>query len=100
MNMVTPIAALMCASMLCACSREKLDHAAGILNPDVAILNAQQAARRDYDKSIADYRNCLATDPPTAMVCDGQRRVMEANERVLSASMQRPSNTNVTVQGR
>jgi hypothetical protein len=102
-NLMLPFAAaLLCAATLCACtnSSERLKDVAGALNPDVAADNAQQDARLQYDKSVAEYRNCLSANPTNAGGCDGQRRIMEANERVLSAAVQRPNNTNVTVQGR
>ena len=77
-----PIAAmLLFASMLCACSGiERLDDI--VLSPGTA---AQEKARRQYEQSAADYRECLAANPANA--CDGQRQIMEADERKLSATV-------------
>ncbi|HMF25937.1 MAG TPA: hypothetical protein VKG24_27960 [Pseudolabrys sp.] len=48
---------------------------------------AQQYARREYERSVADYRNCMAANQMST--CESERRTMEANKRVLSASMKR-----------
>jgi hypothetical protein len=70
---VLPIAAtLVFASLLAACSgSERMREAAG----------SQTAAQRDYHQSVADYENCLAANPSRERACEGQRRIMEANER-------------------
>jgi hypothetical protein len=65
--------------------------AANMNNPQVA------PARRAYDQSVADYRNCLAVNPSNANACEGQRQIMEANQRVLSATFQPSTNTSVYV---
>ena len=70
---------LLFASMLCACSMSVIDT---VLNPDTAI---EEKARRQYEQSVADYRECLAANPANA--CDGQRRIMEANQRAHSAAV-------------
>jgi len=82
MKILLPVAAmLLFASILCACSGiERLDDI--VLSPDTA---AQEQARRQYEQSAADYRECLAASPANA--CDGQRRIMEADERRLSAAV-------------
>jgi hypothetical protein len=72
---------LLFASVLCACSGvERLNDI--VLNPDTA---TQEKARRMYEQSVADYRECLAANPANA--CDGQRQIMEADERALSAAV-------------
>lgn len=65
-----------------------------------AARRAERTARENYDQSVANYRACLAANPSSAKACDGQLHIMDANERVLSASMQRPNNTSVVVPGR
>jgi hypothetical protein len=95
---LTLAALLASTSILSACSdSQRLRDAAGILNPEVAARNNESTARERYDQSVADYRNCLADNPSNAGVCDGQRHIMEADEKVLSSALQRPSSTNVYV---
>ena len=60
------------AGVLSACATERSDD-----------------ARRDYERSVAYYENCLASNQMST--CEGERRVMQANKRVLSATMQRLS---------
>jgi hypothetical protein len=80
-NLLSVVTTLLFASVLCACSGiERLNDI--VLNPDTA---TQEKARRQYEQSVADYRECLAANPANA--CDGQRQVMEADERVLSAAV-------------
>jgi hypothetical protein len=72
------VTTLLFASVLCACNGiERLNDI--VLDSDTA---TQEKARRQYEQSVADYRECLAANPPSA--CDGQRQIMEADERVLS----------------
>jgi len=59
------------AGALSACATEKAD----------------QAARRNYELSVADYQNCLAANQMST--CEGERRTMEANKRALSARQSR-----------
>ena len=61
------------ASMLSACATERSD----------------QNARRDYERSVADYENCLAANQMST--CEGERRIMNANKRALSVTVQRLS---------
>jgi hypothetical protein len=44
------------------------------------VLNAQTAARRDYDQLIADYDNCVATHRSNPSACDRLKRAVEAFE--------------------
>jgi hypothetical protein len=60
------------ASMLSACATDRSD----------------QDARHNYERSIADYENCLAANQMST--CEAERRIMKANKRVLSATLQRP----------
>ena len=43
------------------------------------------AARRDYEKAVANYQACLATNPSNPNACEGQRNIMNADAQVLSA---------------
>jgi hypothetical protein len=60
------------AAMLCACATER----------------SEQDARRDYERSVADFENCLAANQMST--CEGERRIMKANKKALSATVQRP----------
>ena len=42
-----------------------------------------------YEGSVADYENCLAANQMNT--CEAERRVMKANKRVLSVTVQRLS---------
>jgi hypothetical protein len=59
------------AAVLSACATERSD----------------QDARRDYERSVADYENCLAANQMST--CEAERRIMRANKKVLSVTMQR-----------
>ena len=48
-----------------------------------------QDARRDYERSVADFENCLAANQMST--CEAERRIMKANKRALSATVQRLS---------
>ena len=83
MKILLPVVAtLLFASVLCACSGIERRFSDIVLDPDTA---TQEKARRQYEQSVADYRECLAANPANA--CDGQRQIMEADERVLSAAV-------------
>ena len=61
----TVTAAIMAsAGVLSACATEKTD-----------------IARREYDRSVADYQNCIAANQMST--CEAERRIMEANNKVL-----------------
>jgi hypothetical protein len=53
-----------------------------------ATERSEQEARRDYERSVADYENCLAANQMST--CERERRVMKANKKVLSAMVHRP----------
>jgi hypothetical protein len=59
------------AAVLSACATERPD----------------QNARRDYERSVADYENCLAANQMST--CERERRIMKTNKKVLSATVQR-----------
>ncbi|MGB6419963.1 MAG: hypothetical protein WBF50_25580 [Pseudolabrys sp.] len=58
---------------------------AGVLSACVT-QRPEQDARRDYERSVADYENCLAANQMST--CEGERRIMNANKKVLSATVQ------------
>jgi hypothetical protein len=39
----------------------------------------------DYDKSVADYRSCIAAKPASA--CEGLRAIMESNQRAFATTV-------------
>ena len=65
---------------------------------------AEKDARLRYEKSVADYRNCLAANPSNLKACEAQRLTMELDERAfnnISASvsgMFGASSSNIVVQ--
>ena len=78
MKKLLPAVATLLFAILCACSGvERFNDI--VLDPDAA---TQEKARRQYEQSVADYRECLAANPANA--CDGQHQIMEADERALS----------------
>ena len=65
-------------------------------------IAAEREARVNYEKSVADYRNCLAANPSNVKGCEAQRLTMETDERAfnnISASNGKfAGGTNVVVQ--
>ena len=49
---------------------------------------AVSAASEDYQRAVADYRNCLAANPKNANACEGQRHIMDADAQVLGGASQ------------
>lgn len=68
----------------CADAGQKMQDMAEALSPEIA-------AQNNYKRSLAEYRNCLASRPVPE--CEGQKAVMNANAQILA----RPQ-TNITVQ--
>ena len=67
-NRFTVTAAIVAgAGMLSACATEKTD-----------------IARREYDRSVADYENCIAANQMST--CEAERRIVQANKKVLQRS--------------
>ena len=62
--------------------------AAGMLSACVTNRPGDDA-RLEYERSVADYENCLAANQMST--CEGERRIMRANKRALSAIEKRPS---------
>lgn len=56
------------------------------IQQSVTALSPQYAARKRYERSAADYRNCLAANPANENACDEPRAAMEADQRGLSDS--------------
>ena len=48
-----------------------------------ATKRSEQDVRLDYERSVADYENCLAANQMST--CEAERRIMRANKRLLSA---------------
>ena len=46
----------------------------------------QEDARSEYERSVADYENCVAANQMST--CEKERRIMRANKRALSATTQ------------
>jgi hypothetical protein len=42
-----------------------------------AHIRPERAAQRDYQQSVAEYRNCLAANPTNVSACEGLRHVMD-----------------------
>ena len=62
--------------------------AAGMLSA-CATDRPGEDARREYERSVADYENCLAANQMST--CEGERRIMKTNKRALSAIEKRMS---------
>ena len=67
------VAIIAAAGMLSACATDK----------------PGEDARREYERSVADYENCLAANQMST--CEGERRIMKTNKRALSAIEKRMS---------
>jgi hypothetical protein len=51
-------------------------------------MNPAVAARNTYDRSVADYKKCIAANPSNINACEGQRHIMESNQQALAATSQ------------
>jgi len=47
---------------------------------------SKEDARRDYERSVDDYENCVAANQMST--CEKERRIVRANKRALSAASQ------------
>ena len=54
-----------------------------------ATERSEQVARRDYERAVADFENCLAANQMST--CERERLAMKADKRALSAKVQRLS---------
>ena len=76
------------AGVLSACATEKTDTARLEEKTDTARLEEKtDTARLEYDRSVADYQNCIAANQMST--CEAERRIIQANKRVLQR--RRPS---------
>jgi len=48
------------------------------------------AARQDYERSVADYRKCIANKSANVNACEALRRIMDVNTQVLSSALTVP----------
>ena len=67
-------------------------------------IAAKVDARTQYQKSVAEYSDCVNANPNDPKACDGKRLAMEADERAynnLSAGVNQGNTTaNINVQSR
>src|SRR5262249_16875887 len=68
-------------------------------------IAAKGDARQNYQRSLADYRECLVANTANVSACEGKRLIMEADERAfnnMAAGIQEGGNraANIIVQGR
>jgi hypothetical protein len=49
------------------------------------------AVRQDYERSVADYRKCIADKSANVNACEALRHIMDVNAQVLS--VRRPAST-------
>jgi hypothetical protein len=49
-------------------------------------MNPAIAAQRDFERSVADYKQCLADNPRNASACEGPRHIMDASARAAGHS--------------
>ena len=59
-------------------------------------MNSGIAARQDYDRSVAEYRGCIAAHPSNA--CEGLQPIMESDQRFLASFNQPSSSTRIVIQ--
>jgi len=48
------------------------------------------AVRQDYERSVADYRKCIADNSANVNACEALRRIMDVNAQVLSGALNVP----------
>jgi hypothetical protein len=66
-------------------------------------IGGARTARVNYEKSVEDYRACLAANSSNVKACEAQRVMMETDERAfnnMSDSLNGLMGGNVTVQQR
>jgi hypothetical protein len=87
LSTVTMMAA--CAGILSACSGTAQQHSAsdGLERNIASIFDPQLAARRNYDRALAEYQNCYAANLTNVDACDQQRQEMEAAVKVYSQTL-------------
>ena len=75
------IVALATPNVLAACATNENQGTRNIFDP-------QAAALERYDRSAANYRQCVLVNEANPNVCEWQRNLMEADHRQLYASLQ------------
>ncbi|MBX9841201.1 MAG: hypothetical protein K2Z80_05265 [Xanthobacteraceae bacterium] len=73
--------ALAIPNVLAACATNENQGARSMFEP-------QAAALERYDRSSANYRQCVLTNEANPNRCEWQRNLMEADHRQLHASLQ------------
>jgi hypothetical protein len=53
-----------------------------------SLLTSEFVARQQYDRAVERYQSCVASNSARATVCEWQRNLMEADRRLLSASLE------------
>jgi hypothetical protein len=48
------------------------------------------AVREDYERSVADYRKCIADKSANVKACEALRHIMDVNAQVLSGALNVP----------
>jgi hypothetical protein len=83
--------AVICASILSACSgttqQQSISANGGLINNIANIFDPKLAAQQNYDRALADYQNCFAANPKNVDACEQQRQIMEADVKVLAATL-------------
>ena len=78
-----------CANILSACSGAAQQSAGEGFEKNVAsIFDPQLAARRNYDRLLAEYQSCYAANLTNVDACDQQRQEMDAAVKLLSATQE------------
>ena len=86
---------LACAGSLAACgsaTQPQSIQASDTQKALVGVFDPKVAAQQNYEKSLAEYQNCIAANPSNANACENQKRMMEAAVKVLADSLKSPGN--------
>jgi len=76
-----PIVVLAIPSVLAACSSINANQRA------LDMFDPQVSALYRYDRSAATYRTCISDNPSYPTACEWKRNIMEADQRLLYASL-------------
>jgi hypothetical protein len=49
-------------------------------------MNPAVAAQQDFERSVADYKQCIADNARNANACEGLRHIMDASARAAGHS--------------
>jgi hypothetical protein len=72
----------------CNTAGEALQNTGRALSPEFAGRLDATTLQRRYETSVADYRACITAKPASA--CEGQRAIMESNQRNAAAAVRPP----------